>query len=106
MQTPVETSQPSTIFENVDAPRYSKEQLLDIYKAQKDTGSSGNISQLLHSDFDPWHVNGTNGRGSWGKSSDGRDNYGPSVCWDKEGGNEPLGLQPLSEEEKLVSCLC
>lgn len=68
---------------------------------------NSNVSQLLHSDFDPWHANGTNGRASWGKATDGRDNnYGPAVCWDKDGGNEPLGLQPLSEAEKAVCDSC
>lgn len=65
-------------------------------------GGNGDVSNLLHSEFDPWHVNGSNGRAAWGKSNDGRDNYGPNVCWDKQGSNEPLGLQPLTDEEKLV----
>lgn len=75
-----------------------------MYKNYKDVGSTNDdVARLLHPEFDPWQVNGSNGRASWGKSTDGRDTYGPNVCWDKQGGNDPITLQPMTDEEKLVS---
>lgn len=95
--------QQPTLYENTENTRYSKEQLLEIYRIQKESGNTnGDVSHLLHPDFDPWQVNGTNGRASWGKSSDGRDTYGPNVCWDKQASNEPITLQPMTDEEKSV----
>jgi len=55
--------------------------------------------------WDPAQSNGTNGRG-WGKSNDTRDqNYGPEVCWDQSGQVQPIGLEEVSELEKMVSCM-
>ena len=104
LPTPIETpQQPSTLYENNENARYSKDQLLDMYKTYRESGSTNaDVARLLHPEFDPWQVNGTNGRASWGKSTDGRDTYDPTVCWDKQGSNEPILLHRMSEEEKAV----
>jgi PERQ amino acid-rich with GYF domain-containing protein len=83
--------------------RYSKSQLLDIYRTQMETGASnGDISHLFENGWDPKQSNGANGRSSWGKISDGRDAQGPNIAWEPKGDIQPIGLEEMSEEEKLV----
>lgn len=86
--------------------RFSKNKLLDIYRMQQDIDQSNNdVSRLFMSNWDPAQSNGTSGRG-WGKSNDTRDqNYGPEVCWDQSGQVQPIGLEEMSELERIVSCL-
>ncbi|RDL30795.1 GYF protein [Venustampulla echinocandica] len=83
--------------------RYSKNQLLDIYRAQEDPGAAnGEISRLFVNNWNPERSNGANGRSGWGKSNDGRDTYGPEICWDINGSVRPVGLQEMAEEEKIL----
>lgn len=78
--------------------RYSKADMLAAYNSmQKPLDPSDYVL------FDREHTNGINGRASWGKSSDNRDNNGAMACWDEEGTNIPISLQAMTEEEKLVS---
>jgi PERQ amino acid-rich with GYF domain-containing protein len=85
--------------------RFSKNKLLDIYRTQQDTDQSNNdVTRLFMNNWDPAQSNGTNGRG-WGKSNDTRDqNYGPEVCWDQSGQVQPIGLEEISELERMVRC--
>jgi PERQ amino acid-rich with GYF domain-containing protein len=86
-------------------PRYTKDRLLDIYKAQQNSDApSRDVSNLFVGNWDPGHLNGTNGRG-WGKSHDGRDSHGPTVCWDANGSVQPIGLEEMSDVERSVSSL-
>ena len=102
-ETPA-TYQPSSLM--YDQPtefRYSKNQLLDIYRAQVESGTANaDISHLFESGWDPKQSNGANGRSSWGKNSDGRDAQGPNIAWEPRGDIQPIGLEEMSEEEKLV----
>lgn len=83
--------------------RFSKEQLLDIYRAQQTSESSAkDISNLYVNGWNPGHSNGANGRG-WGKSSDGRDTHGPHICWDESGSVPLISLQEMTEPERAVS---
>jgi PERQ amino acid-rich with GYF domain-containing protein len=83
--------------------RYSKSQLLDFYRAQVESGAAnGDISHLYENGWDPKQSNGANGRSSWGKSSDGRDTQGPSIAWEPKGNIQPIGLEEMTEEEKIV----
>ncbi len=84
--------------------RFSKNKLLDIYRSQQDTDQLGNdVTRLFMNNWNPAQSNGTNGRG-WGKSNDTRDqNYGPEVCWDQSGQVQPIGLEEMSEVERMVS---
>lgn len=85
--------------------RFSKEQLLDIYRSQQSSEAPAkDVSSLYVDGWDPGHSNGANGRG-WGKSTDGRDTHGPHICWDDNGSIPLLSLQEMSELERNVSHL-
>ncbi|KAL3474937.1 hypothetical protein BJX99DRAFT_230576 [Aspergillus californicus] len=81
--------------------RYSKEQLLDLYKAQRDNGiMSKNITDSFVAEWDP-HTETPAANGAWGKRDDQKDNpSGPEVCWDHGGQIEPLALLDMSDDEK------
>lgn len=80
--------------------RYSKEQLLDVFKAQGPSGP--NVSDLFVDGWSPHAVNGTRNSG-WGKRDDHKDQpSGAEICWDHEGNARPLSLIEMSEEEKQV----
>lgn len=97
---------PSHYEHSIDT-RYSKNQLLDIYRAQEESGGlQADVSRLFVNNWNPEQSNGTNGRASWGKSGDGRDSYGPEACWDTNGLIRPVGLEEMSEQEKVVSQSC
>jgi PERQ amino acid-rich with GYF domain-containing protein len=83
--------------------RYSKEQLLDLYKAQRDTGIlSKNVTDYFVADWNP-HIESPAVNGAWGKRDDHKDNpSGPEVCWDHGGHVEPLGLVDMTDDEKEV----
>ena len=84
--------------------RYSKDAFIDIYKAQENSDTtSSQLLRLLSDSYNPGQSNGTNGRGGWGKSHDGRDNHGPYACWDASGSVQPIGLQEFTDDEKDVS---
>jgi PERQ amino acid-rich with GYF domain-containing protein len=83
--------------------RFSKEQLLDIYKSQQSSEApTKDVSSLYANGWDPGHSNGANGRG-WGKSTDGRDTHGPHICWDDNGNIPLISLQEMTELERNVS---
>jgi PERQ amino acid-rich with GYF domain-containing protein len=86
--------------------RYSKARLLDMYKAHresKDSGASnGDVSRLFEDGWNPGHSNGTNGR-AWGKTTDGRETFGPDACWDMNGSQRLISLEEMTDEEKNVS---
>ncbi|KAJ5595914.1 hypothetical protein N7450_002372 [Penicillium hetheringtonii] len=89
---------PSTV-RNGEA-RYSKEQLLEMYKAQREAGSLGkNVEEYFVADWDP-HTVTTPANGAWGKRDDHKSSAGPEVCWDHGGQAEPLGLNDMSDGEK------
>lgn len=91
---------PSTL-RNGEA-RYSKEQLLEMYKAQRETGSLGkNVEEYFVADWDP-HMVSAPANGAWGKRDDHKSSAGPEVCWDHGGQAEPLGLSDMSDGEKEV----
>lgn len=93
--------------------RYSKDQLLDVYKNLRDSGSLGkNLTDYFVADWDP-HVATSSANGAWGKRDDQqyhhspypqhKDNHaGPEICWDHGGQTEPLGLVSMTDEEKEV----
>ncbi|MCJ1245766.1 hypothetical protein MMC30_002970 [Trapelia coarctata] len=84
----------------VDA-RYSKEQLLDLFRAQGESGSlPKNAAEHLIEGWNPI-ATGSAGNGTWNRRDDYKDgNSGPEICWDHEGSIQPLGLIDMSEEEK------
>ncbi|KAJ6182258.1 hypothetical protein N7485_000900 [Penicillium canescens] len=94
------SSNTSSIARNGDS-RYSKEQLLELYKSQREQGTlSKNVEEYFVADWDP-HTSSTSSNGAWGKRDDHKPNSaGPEVCWDHGGQVEPLGLAVMSDSEK------
>ncbi|EER29147.1 hypothetical protein D8B26_000430 [Coccidioides posadasii str. Silveira] len=81
--------------------RYSKDQLLNFYKNQKESKEWGkNVTDYFMADWNPLEETpATNG--GWGKREDFKDSHaGPEVCWDHGGRIEPLGLMNMTQEEK------
>lgn len=85
--------------------RYSKQDLLDIYKNQQQTRATddSNVSNLFTEGWAPSESQGSTGRAGWGKTTDGKDCYTPEICWDFQGDIQPVSLVEMSEEEKKVS---
>ena len=84
--------------------RYSKEQLLDLYKIQinSEGGLRDGLSNLYVGGWQPELTNGS-GSASWGRSEHSRDSQpAPDICWDRDGSVEPLGLLDMDEEEREV----
>ena len=81
--------------------RYTKDQLLDMFRAQQERPSQLSVEELF---IDGWSPTGTNGltNGGWSRHDDYKESNGPEICWDHDGGVHPLGLLPLNEEEKEV----
>lgn len=93
----------SSALRNGEA-RYSKEQLLDLYKAQREAGTLGkNVEDYFVADWDP-HAVTAPVNGAWGKRDDNKTSAGPEVCWDHGGQAEPLNLIDMSESEREVGC--
>lgn len=89
---------------NVADNRYSREQLIDVFKSQSEAGElSKNLSNLLVGDWDPRHPSSSNG-GSWSRRDEASRDVapGPDVCWVHDGTIQPLALSDMSEEEKEV----
>lgn len=88
--------------------RYSREQLLELFRELKDTGElEQGIEGLFVGD---WTESLTNGAGSskWNRRDDSRNEHtsGPEVCCDRTGATEPLALFEMSEDEREVICQC
>lgn len=84
--------------------RYSKQDLLDIYKNQQQTRATddSNVSNLFTEGWAPSESQGSTGRAGWGKTTDGKDCYTPEICWDFQGDIQPVSLLEMSEEEKKL----
>lgn len=83
--------------------RYSKEQLLDLFRAQAESGSNyKNAAEHLVEGWNPGNSPAAN-NGVWNRRDEHKDAVsGPEICWDYEGSIQPLGLSELSDEEKEV----
>ncbi|TAQ91560.1 hypothetical protein B7494_g86 [Chlorociboria aeruginascens] len=103
LETVVQSQPPVSSYEHPVDLRYSKSQLLDIYKIQKESDApKREVSRLFADNWDPGHSsNGANGRG-WGKSHDGRDAHGPDICWEPNGSVQPISLEEMSLLEKAL----
>lgn len=102
-ETPSSYQQLNQGYDQQSEFRYSRNQLLEIYKQQQESGAlERDISHLYEPGWDPRQSNGANGRSSWGKSTDGRDSYGPNIAWEPKGNVLPISLDEMTEEEKLV----
>ena len=79
--------------------RYSREQLLDIFQNQKDSGGlTKYLDDLFQGSWDP--ISDKNGSLSQGARAD-KDQYpGPEVCWNYNADPTPLGMMSMTEEER------
>ena len=84
--------------------RYSKDQLLDLFKAQQSSqsGLTDGLQSLYVGGWQPDILNGAPSA-SWGKSEHNRDSQpAPDICWDQDGDIEPLGVTEMDDEERQV----
>ena len=84
--------------------RYSKDQLLDLFRAQGKSGqSNSHITDLFVDGWSPVPVNDST-NGGWGKKEEHKDgSNGPDICWDYEGKVQPLSLTDMTDHEKEVT---
>jgi len=88
----------------VSDPRYSKNQLLDLYRQQQSADDSLQ-EDLQNLYIGGWQPNGQNGApaAGWGRNDASREQPpGPDVCWDDDGTYEPLALTEMDDEEREV----
>ncbi|KAM0724280.1 hypothetical protein Q7P37_000162 [Cladosporium fusiforme] len=86
----------------VTDPRYSKNQLLDLYRLQQsvDDGIPEDLQSLYIGGWQPNAANGVPAAG-WGRPDASREQPpGPDVCWDDDGHFEPLSLTEMDDEER------
>ncbi|CCC13771.1 hypothetical protein SMACR_07280 [Sordaria macrospora] len=80
--------------------RYSKDELYEIYKHSAEAANNIDMSSLFAPSWNPTQTNGTASR-VWGKTSDSPHvPQDPTVCWDPNGTVKPIGLEPMSAEER------
>jgi len=80
--------------------RYSKDQLLDIFRQQRDAGElDTNLSDLYVGEGEAL-INGAS-TAKWGRR-DENDDMAENVCWEKQGSILPLGLVDMTEDEREV----
>ncbi|KAL3960577.1 hypothetical protein ACCO45_005694 [Purpureocillium lilacinum] len=96
-----ESAAAQPVIYEAGSARYSKDELLDIFRTQK---LGDGPSRLFIPGWDPSSINGSSGR-AWGKSSDNHVPQEPNLCWEQTGETLPMGVQDLTVEEKDVRIL-
>ncbi|KAL8637180.1 MAG: hypothetical protein Q9228_005524, partial [Teloschistes exilis] len=83
--------------------RYSRDQMLNLFRAQADGGSPApDISDLYVDGWNPMPSRGMT-NGGWSRKDEPEDNAnGPEICWDHNGSVLPLGLSEMTEQEREV----
>lgn len=80
--------------------RYTREQLLELFRQQRDAGElNSHLSDLYIGEGDAL-VNGAS-TAKWGRR-DETDDMAENICWDKQGSILPLGLVDMTEDEREV----
>ena len=74
---------------------------MDLFREQQDRASPPNLEDLFIDGWNPKDVNGTAGL-VWARNDERKDVHGPEICWDHDGSVQPLGLIPMTDEEKEV----
>ncbi|KAK4180659.1 hypothetical protein QBC36DRAFT_319794 [Triangularia setosa] len=99
---PYSNSQP--VYGDATGPgaKYTRDELLDIYKNFQPIKMDA--SSLFEPNWNPGHVNGSHPSArQWGKGGDsGHTPQDPTVCWDADGSVKPIGLEEMTEEERLM----
>jgi hypothetical protein len=84
--------------------RYSRDQLLQLYHAQRESEDiRDGMSSLYVGGWEPNVSNGTS-NATWGRRDDpSREaQSGVDLCWDRDGSTLPLSLSDMTEEEREV----
>ncbi|KAI4191394.1 MAG: hypothetical protein LQ348_003528, partial [Seirophora lacunosa] len=82
--------------------RYSRDQLLDLFRAQSKAASIADIGDLYMDGWNPTSANGMP-NGSWSRKDDSTDGPpGPEICWRHDGNVQPLGLTEMTDEEQMA----
>jgi PERQ amino acid-rich with GYF domain-containing protein len=83
--------------------RYTKDQLLALYKQQREAGAlDQNLSAIFTGGWDPIEARDSTSS-AWGRRDEGKEsNIGPEICWDHNAKTEPLALVQMSDEEREV----
>ena len=83
--------------------RYSKDQLLDLFRAQvKSEQPSANVADYFVDGWNP-DITSSGSNGGWAKKDEFKDgSSGPEICWDYDGVSHPLGLTEMGDDEKEV----
>ncbi|KAH7163530.1 hypothetical protein B0J13DRAFT_38476 [Dactylonectria estremocensis] len=92
----LETSMAPPATHELGPARYTKDDLLDMFRSQK---GPDNSSRLFIPGWNPGQVNGQPPRG-WGKPNDNHIPQEPGACWDETRDSTPMGLQHLSLDER------
>ncbi|KAL8739781.1 MAG: hypothetical protein Q9190_007449 [Brigantiaea leucoxantha] len=81
--------------------RYSKDQLLDLFRVYgKGEQPTTSVNELFMDGWNPESVDGST-NGTWGRKDDHRDGMtGPEICWDPEGSVPPMAFIEMSEQEQ------
>ncbi|KAK3937016.1 hypothetical protein QBC46DRAFT_19818 [Diplogelasinospora grovesii] len=96
---PLSANAQSTSFDPPGSLRYSKDELLEIYRNTSESAQLDATSLFVPS-WNPSHVNGASSR-PWGKSGEsGHVPQDPTICWDANGTVRPIGLEEISPEER------
>ena len=84
--------------------RYNKDQMIGIYKAQRDSGAlDRNLEQLFSGGWNPFDQR-DEAVSPWDKRDRGKDQTaGPEICWNHQVEDDPLSLLDMTDEEKEVS---
>jgi PERQ amino acid-rich with GYF domain-containing protein len=82
--------------------RYSKDQLIVLYKQQRDAGAiDQNLSSIFTGGWNP--LDNRESTSAWSRRDEGKEtSVGPEVCWDHSANSEPLALIQMSDEEREV----
>jgi PERQ amino acid-rich with GYF domain-containing protein len=77
--------------------------MVDIYKAQRDSGAlNRNLEQLFSGGWNPFEPR-DEAPSSWDKRDKGKDQTaGPEICWNHHVDDDPLSLLDMTDEEKEV----
>jgi PERQ amino acid-rich with GYF domain-containing protein len=92
---------PGSRSSGANETRFSKEQMLELYKNSLESRSmNGDIQAILTEGWQPGATSNAS-NGSWSRKDENKDHIaGPDVCWELGGVIDPLSLKSMTEEEK------
>lgn len=93
------TNRNSAGYDSLGSSRFSKDELLGIYKHASESATT-DVSHLLEPGWNPNQTNGSSSRG-WGKTdSQHHIPQDPTVCWDASGGTKLISFETMTPEER------